>query len=81
MAEAKEHLEKLVELSEKITALAKSIRQAEKDLNLQWVDEIEQRDLEDVKDHMKAVEDALRMLREEMHHMEAEHCRETKQKP
>jgi hypothetical protein len=69
MAKAKEHLEKLADLSEKVTTLAKSIRQAEEDLKFQWVDEIEQRDLQHVKDHMNAVEDALRMLREEMCHI------------
>jgi uncharacterized protein YukE len=76
MAETKEHLEKFAELSEKITALAKSIRQAEKDLRFQWVDEIEQRDLKDVKDHMNAVEDALRMLREQVGHIEEKHCKQ-----
>ncbi len=80
MAEAKEHLERLAELSEKITALAMSIKQAEKDLKSQWVDEVEQRDLQSVKDHMNVVEDALRVLRKEMSHIEAEHCKEGKRK-
>jgi Sec-independent protein translocase protein TatA len=80
MAEAKEHLERLRELSEKIAGLVRSIKQAEKDLKFQWVDEIEQRDLQSVKDHMTAVEDALRVLRKEMSHIEAEHCKEGKRK-
>jgi uncharacterized small protein (DUF1192 family) len=80
VAETKEHLKKLSELSEKIATLGESIRRAEKDLKFQWVDEIEQADLQDVKDHVKAVEDALRMLQEEICHIEAEHCREAKQK-
>jgi uncharacterized protein YukE len=80
MGETKEHLKHFTDLSEKISGLAKSIRQAEKDLKSQWVDEIEQRDLQDVKRNMNAVEDALRRLREEMHHIEIEHCKEAKQK-
>jgi len=79
MAEAKEHLKKLSELSEKIAALGESMTRAEKDLKFQWVDEIEQGDLQDVKDHVKAVEDALLMLQEEICHIEAEHCRKAKQ--
>jgi archaellum component FlaC len=80
MAETKEHLERFAKLSEKIARLAESIKQAENDLKSQWIDEIEHRDLQDVKDNMNAVEDALRMLREEMRHIEAEHYKEAKRK-
>jgi hypothetical protein len=80
MGEAKEHVDKILELSEKIAALGESIRRAEKDLKFQWVDEIEQADLQDVKDNVKAVEDTLRMLQEEICHIEIKHCREAKQK-
>jgi hypothetical protein len=49
-------------------------------LKSQWIDEIEQRDLQGVKANMNAVEDALRVLREEMCHVEAENCKEDKEK-
>jgi len=75
MAEAKEHLRKFSELSKKIMALGESIRQAEKDMESTWVDEIEKRDLQDVKDHMKALEETLCMLQEEIGHIEAKHCK------
>jgi len=75
MGDAKDHLRKVSELSQRIFALGESIRRAEKDLKFQWVDEIEQRDLQDIKDHMKSLEDALRMVRAEMGHIEAEHLK------
>lgn len=75
MAEAKEHLRKFSELSKKIMALGESIRQAEKDMESTWVDEIEKRDLQDVKDHMKALEETLCMLQEEVGHIESQHCK------
>jgi hypothetical protein len=76
MGEKKEHLEKLSELSEKIMALANSIRQAEKDMEATWIDKIEARDLGNVKERMKAVEDALCMLKEEVGHIEGKHCKQ-----
>jgi hypothetical protein len=45
MGDAKDHLRKFSELSQRIFALGESIRRAEKDLKFQWVDEIERRDL------------------------------------
>ncbi|HUL29994.1 MAG TPA: hypothetical protein VLZ03_06015 [Thermodesulfobacteriota bacterium] len=45
-----------------------------------WMDRIEEIDLRDVKAHMKAVEDALRLLGKEVAHIEAEHCKEAKPK-
>jgi hypothetical protein len=59
MGKAKEHLRKLSELSKKIMALGESLKQAEKDMESTWTDEIEKRDLRNVKDRMKAVEDTL----------------------
>jgi hypothetical protein len=76
MGEKKEHLEKLSELSEKIMALANSIRQAEKDMEATWIDKIEARDLGNVKERMKAVEDALCMVKEEVGHIEGKHCKQ-----
>jgi len=76
MGETKEHLKKLSELSEKIMALANSIQQAEKDMESTWRDEIEARDLRNVKERMKVVEDALCMLKEEVGHIEGKHCRQ-----
>ena len=75
MGEKKDHLKKLSELSEKIMALANSIRQAEKDMESTWRDEIEARDLRNVKERMKAVEDTLCLLQLEVGHIEAEHCK------
>jgi hypothetical protein len=75
MGETKEHLKKLLELSEKVTALGESIRDAEKDMESTWVDQIEMRDLRDVKRHLKEVEDVLCLLQEEVGHIEAEHCK------
>jgi hypothetical protein len=77
MGEKKEHLEKLSELSEKIMALANSIQQAGKDMEATWMDEIEARDLGNVKEQMKAVEEALCILQEEIDHMEEKHCRQS----
>ncbi len=45
-----------------------------------WIDQIEEIDPRDVKEHMKAVEDALRLLGVEVGHIEAEHCKEAKPK-
>jgi hypothetical protein len=75
MGKAKEHLRKLSELSEKILALGESLRQAEKDMESIWADEVEKRDLENVKERMKAVEDTLCLLQLEVGHIEAEHCK------
>jgi len=76
MGEKKDHLKKLSELSEKIMALANSIRQAEKDMESVWMDQVEKRDLQNVKERMKVVEDALCMLKEEVGHIEGKHCRQ-----
>lgn len=73
MGEKKDHLKKFAELSEKIMALANSIQQAEKDMKSTWIDEIEARDLQNVKEQMKAVEETLRIVQEEVGHVEAEH--------
>jgi hypothetical protein len=45
LGDAKDHLRKFSELSQRFFAIGESIRRAEKDLKFQWVDEIEQRDL------------------------------------
>jgi len=76
MGEKKDHLRRLSELSEKIMALGNSIQQAEKDLKSTWIDEIEGRDLRNVKEQMKAVDDALRILQEEVGHIEGKHCKQ-----
>jgi hypothetical protein len=76
MGEKKDHLKNLSQLSEKIIALANSIRKAERDMKATWIDEIEARDLQNVKEQMKAVEDALCMLKEEVGHIEGKHCRQ-----
>jgi seryl-tRNA synthetase len=75
MGEKKDHLKKLSELSEKIMALANSIRQAKKDMESVWMDQVEKRDLQELKDQMKAVEEALCTLQEEVGHIEGKHCR------
>ncbi len=75
MGKAKDHLAKLSELSEKIMALGKSLNRAEKDMESTWVNQIEMRDLRDVKRHLKEVEDALCLLQEEVSHIEGEHCK------
>jgi len=75
MGEKKDHLKKLSELSEKVMALANSIRQAEKDMESTWMDQIEARDLRNVKKEMKAVEETLCVLQEEVGHIERKHCR------
>ena len=77
MGKAKDHLAKLSELSKKIMALGKSLDQAEKDMESTWVDQIEMRDLRDVKRHLKEVEDALCLLQAEIGHIESRHCKET----
>jgi TATA-binding protein-associated factor Taf7 len=77
MGDAKEHLRKFSELSEKIAALGKTLRQAEKDMESTWTDQIEMRDLQDVKRRLKEVEDTLCMMQEEVGHIEAKHCKET----
>jgi uncharacterized small protein (DUF1192 family) len=79
MGEKDDHLKKLSELSEKIMALANSIQRAEKDMESTWIDAIEERDLRTVKERMKAVEEALCMLQEEVGHVEAEHCKKVKE--
>jgi hypothetical protein len=79
MGKKKDHLKKLSELSEKIMALANSIRQAEKDMESTWRDEIEARDLRNVKKRLKAAEETLCVLQEEVGHVEAEHCKKAKE--
>ncbi|MGB9628279.1 MAG: hypothetical protein ACPL6D_06430 [Thermodesulfobacteriota bacterium] len=76
MGKKKDHLKKLSELSEKIEALGESLRQAGKDMESTWADQIEMRDLQNVKERMKAVEDALCILQEEVGHIEGKHCRQ-----
>ena len=73
MGDANTHLKNLSELSKTIESLGKSVKKAENDLKFQWVDEIEKIDLEDIKEHMRKVEDSLRMLQAEIGHIEAEH--------
>jgi len=75
-----EHLKNFSKLSERIMALGESIKKAERDMKSVWTDQIEEIDLRDVKDHMKAVENALHLLQEEVSHMEIEHCKGTKGK-
>jgi hypothetical protein len=41
-----------------------------------WVDQIEARDLRNVKEQMKAIEETLCVLQEEVGHIEGKHCRE-----
>jgi len=79
MGEKKDHFRKLSELSKKIMTLSESIRQAEKDMGSVWADEIEMKDLQNVKERMKAVEETLSVLQEEVGHLEAEHCKKTKE--
>jgi len=62
-------------------ALGESIKKAEKDMESVWMDQIEEIDLRDVKEGMKAVENALHLLQEEVGHVEAEHCKGTKGNP
>jgi hypothetical protein len=76
MGEKRDHLKKLSELSEKIMSLANSLKQAERDMESTWMDQIEARDLQNVKEQMKAVEDALCALQEEVGHIEGKHCRQ-----
>lgn len=75
MAETTEHLKKFSTLSERIMALGDSIKKAEKDMESVWVDEIEEIDLRDIKEHMKAVVNTLHLLQEEVDHVEAEHSK------
>jgi uncharacterized small protein (DUF1192 family) len=79
MGEKKDHFRKLSELSKKIMTLSESIRQAEKDMGSVWTDEIEMKDLQNVKERMKAVEETLSLLQEEVGHLEAEHCKKAKE--
>jgi hypothetical protein len=76
MVEKKDHLKRLSELSEKILALAESIKGAEKDMQATWIDNIEARDLQNVKERMKAVEETLCILQEEIGHLEGKHCKQ-----
>jgi hypothetical protein len=75
MGEKKDHLKKLSELSETIMALANSVQRAEKDMESTWVDQIEIRDLRDIKRRLKEVEETLCMVQEEVGHIEAKHCK------
>jgi predicted nucleic acid-binding Zn-ribbon protein len=79
MGEKKDHFRKLSELSKKIMTLSESIREAEKDMGSVWTDEIEMKDLQNVKERMKAVEETLSVLQEEVGHLEAEHCKKAKE--
>jgi small-conductance mechanosensitive channel len=74
MGEKGDHLKKLSALSEKIMNLANSLKQAERDMESTWIDDIEARDLRNVKEQMKAAEEALCALQEEIGHVETEHC-------
>jgi hypothetical protein len=77
MGKTRDHLKNLSKLSRKIMALGESINQAEKDMESTWMDQIEMRDLRDVKRRLKEVEDTLCMMQEEVGHIEAKHCKET----
>ena len=80
MASVRDHLRNFSELSERIIALGNSIKKAEKDMKSVWMDQIEEIDLGEVKGRMKAVENALHLLQEEVEHVEAEHCKGTRGK-
>jgi gas vesicle protein len=80
VGERKEHLKKLSQLSEKIIALGESIKKAEKDMQSVWMDQVERRDLQDVENHMKEVEEVLCVLKEEVGHIESSHCKEGQKK-
>jgi len=69
LGEVKEHVDKILELSEKIMALGESIRRTEKDMESTWMDQVEKRDVQDVKNYVKEVEDLLCMLQEEVGHI------------
>jgi hypothetical protein len=75
MEKVRDHLKKLSKLSERIMALGEVINQAEKDMKSTWVDQIEMRDLRNVKRRLKEVEDALCMMQAEVGHIEAKHCK------
>lgn len=79
MGEKKDHFRKLSELSKKIMTLSESIKQAEKDMGSIWTDEIEVKDLQNLKERMKAVEKTLSVLQEEVGHLEIEHCKKAKE--
>jgi len=44
-----------------------------------WTDEIEMKDLQNVKERMKAVEKTLSVLQEEVGHLEIGHCKKAKE--
>jgi len=75
MPKSTEHLKNLSDLSERIMALGNSLKKAEKDMESVWMDEIEEIDLRDIKEHMKAVVNTLHLLQEEVDHVEAEHSK------
>jgi len=77
LGEIRDHLRQLSQLSKKIMDLGESINQAEKDMESTWVDQIEARDLGDIKRRLKEVKDALCTVQEEVGHIEAKHCKET----
>jgi len=58
-----------LELLEKLLALGDSIRRTQKEMESTWMDQVEKRDLQDVKNHMKEVEDLHCMLQEEVGHI------------
>jgi uncharacterized small protein (DUF1192 family) len=80
MAKTTEHLKNFSELSGRIMALGESIKKAERDMKSVWTDQIEEIDLREVKGRMKAVENVLHLLQEELEHVEAEHCKGTRGK-
>ena len=67
--EVKGRLKNFSELSEGISALGESIRAAEKDMASTWMDQIEKRDLQDLKNYVKEVENLLCILQEEVSHI------------
>jgi hypothetical protein len=67
--EVKGRLKNLSELSERISALGESIRRAERDMESVWMDQVEMRHLQDVKNYLKQEEDLHCMLHEEVGHI------------
>jgi hypothetical protein len=69
MGKTRDHLARLSELSERITALGESIRRIEKDMEPTWIGQVYKRNLRDVKNYLKQEEDLHCMLQEEVGHI------------
>ncbi len=75
MGKKKEHLSKLLDLAKEIRVLGEAVQEMDKNMESTWTDDIERRDLQELKGRMQKVEEILCEFKDEIGHLENLHCK------